>query len=181
MPTAIDRYRDLRCRVDQRMRELVACHGKNAVCKPGCCDCCVNLSVFPVEYYAILQELREGGCTGLPFDPGAPCGYLKDRRCVLYASRPLICRTHGLPVAFLNENEDGPERVVSFCPKNFVGVPDDELIFGPDHTLDLDEMNAELFLINMDFLEQSSPSVWQPTSRIRLSQLVRDLAGPGGS
>ncbi|MGE5609633.1 MAG: YkgJ family cysteine cluster protein [Bacillota bacterium] len=175
MNTAIDEYRRLRDRVDQRVDALVESHRRHLACRPGCYECCTNLTVFPVEYHAILAMLRDMGISRLAFDPAAACGFLKDGLCVLYAFRPLICRTHGLPIAFLNEETSPPEYSVSFCPLNFSHVDVEELVFGPDNTLDLDQLNTALFEINLKFIRECPELGFEPTSRIPLGQLATDL------
>ena len=142
MDNALKQYRELRERVDRMAGELEATHKNQMVCAPGCCDCCTNLTVFSVEFEAIRQDLQQAGVTELPFDADASCGFLRDGLCSIYAFRPIICRTHGLPLVFLNEDLGEPEYNVTFCPKNFSDA--DAVEFGPDNTLDLDALNAEL-------------------------------------
>jgi Fe-S-cluster containining protein len=177
---AITRYYEFRQRVDRRSGRLVDLHCKHIACRPGCHDCCTDLSVSAVEYHAILREMRRAGVKELPFDRDAACPYLQGGLCGLYRFRPLICRTHGLPVAFLDEGEDGedagqgPGMSVSFCPKNFTEASDEDLDFGPDNTLDLDALNVELAEINRQF-EAESPPAAGGGRRIPLRQLRDDL------
>lgn len=153
-------------------------HCKHITCHAGCSDCCTNLTVSPVEYHAILEELRAADVEDLYHDPAAACAYLKGGLCMIYRFRPIICRTHGLPVAFENEDEPGrPEMSVSFCPKNFTGIPPEELEFGPGNTLDLDAINTELAEINLRFLAAAAADdgAREPYRRIPLGQLKADL------
>lgn len=177
--------------MDRRSGRLVDLHCKHIACRPGCHDCCTDLTVSPVEYHAILQDMREAGLTDLPFDPQAACPYLQGGLCGLYRFRPLICRTHGLPIAFLDEGPDegedgdpeehGPRMSVSFCPKNFVEAAEEDLDFGPGNTLDLDELNAELAEINQQFAAEPASEASQVAEggaacrRIPLRQLRTDL------
>jgi hypothetical protein len=41
-------------------------------------------------------------------------------RCAIYAARPLICRSHGLPIRFAPEGRRALP-LVDVCPRNFVG------------------------------------------------------------
>lgn len=110
-------------RVDSRLPGEMACAA-------GCADCCRRrLSVTGLEAEVILEEL-----TRLPPDErarlaeraaagGEACAALgEDGRCGIYASRPLVCRSHGLPIRF---EAEAPGRrslpVVDACPKNFIG------------------------------------------------------------
>lgn len=189
MSDAIDQYRVLRDRVDRAAGRLVDMHCKHLACRPGCHDCCTDLTVSAVEYAAILNDLRQAGVTAdaLPFDAAAACAFLKDGLCMLYRLRPLICRTHGLPIAFLNDGDDapdGPEMSVSFCPKNFTAAVPEDLAFGPESTLDLDELNADLAAISLRFVDEVGVGAAPVPKRIPLRQLRADLGrqeGPDGS
>jgi Fe-S-cluster containining protein len=171
---ATEAYQQFRDAVDRMAAELTNVHGKHVTCRPGCHSCCTNLSVFPVEYHAILAAIRQARVV-VSFDPAQPCGFLRDGKCSLYAMRPLICRTHGLPVAFTNDTFEPPETNVSFCPMNFSEADLDDYEFGPRNTLDLDAMNSRLAEINQQYLAELPPSN-RPPQRVPLSQLCRDLA-----
>lgn len=169
-------YRELREELDRACEGLAAMHAGHMGCRAGCSSCCTNLSVFPVEYDVILHDLQRDGQQGMGFDLQQPCGFLKDGLCTLYAYRPIICRTHGLPVAFTNETFDPPEVNVSFCPMNFADVDLDQYEFGPQNTLDLDRLNERLREIN-DLYLMELPQSSQPPERVPLSQLAKDLHG----
>lgn len=171
--TAIQRYRDLRGRVDRLAEELTQLHGVHVVCRPGCSECCVNLTVFPVEYAAIAEELKADGVKGLQLDPTAACAFLKHDLCQIYTHRPIICRTHGLPIAFTNTDAPGEPTSVSFCPRNFANADFDEYEFGPQNTLDLDALNEELARINAAYEAEQAHATVSP--RIALIQLKDDL------
>lgn len=171
---SVEAYRQLRNDVDELSAGLAALHGAHLCCRRGCSGCCTNLSVLPVEYDVILRDLRDAGVTSIIFDPNEPCGFLKDGMCSLYAARPLICRTHGLPIAFTNETFDPPETNVSFCPMNFSEVDLDEYEFGPHNTIDLDRLNGRLQEVNAIYLSELPPSS-RPPQRVPLAQLAKDL------
>ncbi len=167
MASTIEDYLKLRDEVDRRAAELVELHGTNIVCRAGCNSCCVNLTVLAVEFEAIRQQLA---ATGEPiiFDENSTCGFLDEKgNCRIYSQRPLICRTHGLPIAFADE-DDGHN--VSFCELNFSRAKASELDFGPENTLELEEMNEKLARMNLDFLNRARKS-GDPV-RIELSRLV---------
>ncbi len=176
MNSAIDRYVDLRDRVDRRAGELLARHGRAITCRARCCDCCVDLTVFPVEYHAILADLRRAGVASLPIDPSAACGFLRDGLCVLYEARPLICRTHGLPLAFEDDRSPRRLRTASSCPRTFDGADPAAIGVGPADALEVEPMNAELFEINLTFARERADGEIDPTRRIPLRRLVEDLA-----
>src|SRR5690242_10266243 len=95
-------YRNLVARVDELCRRIAAEYGEYLTCGEGCDDCCRHVSLFPVEAVALAAALG-----GLPADQAArirelaraasaadACPLLEDGRCLLYAARPIICRTH---------------------------------------------------------------------------------------
>ena len=123
----------LRSRVDAHFEAAVARTPEGFACRPGCDACCqVRLSVFAVEADPLREALaqlerrdpatrervREQGR-----DPGATgCALLVDGRCVVYEQRPLICRSHGLPIAVRDPDDpDGP-LTLDHCPLNFQTV-----------------------------------------------------------
>ncbi len=65
-------------------------------------------SLEPMRMKALSHRAAE------PFHEGQACVLLENGLCVLYVARPLICRTHGLPVFV-----DG---AVVFLPENFTGL-----------------------------------------------------------
>lgn len=175
--TAVEIYREIRRELgDERAGALVQLHGRHIVCKAGCHDCCTNLSVYPVEFYAILEDLRAAGLSGVAFDGGAECGFLKQGLCSIYAVRPMICRTHGLPIAFADLQGDEAVMSVSFCPKNFAQTSEEELAFGPESTLDLDDLNVRLYEANLQFLEEHPELGLDPSTRISLGDLAAQLS-----
>lgn len=164
----LNRYYEFRKVTDINCMRLVKAHKKQIVCKKGCSSCCVNLSVFPVEFEAIKREMAADGfdIASVVFDDKATCGFLKDDLCQIYKYRPIICRTHGIPIAF--SNEDDPAEIfkeVSFCDLNFDNFDDDEgLVFSDENTLDIDELNTIFFKINYEFCKD-------PKTRIPLKDL----------
>jgi Fe-S-cluster containining protein len=156
--------------VDERAAELMRLHAGHLVCRAGCTACCVNLTVLPVEFEAIRRSLACASGDRIPFDTLAACGFLTaSGLCSIYAHRPIICRTHGLPIAFAGE--DGEGCSVSFCQRNFTDADEDELDFGPENTLDVDVMNEHLSRLNLAYLAESgvNPSA---DGRIELRKLT---------
>ena len=95
---------------------------------------------------------------------------------MIYSARPMICRTHGLPIAFVNMDAEEPEMSVSFCPKNFVGAEDVQ--FGDESTLNIDELNLRLYEANIVFIEEHPEFGLKPDTRIALAELkTRPAAG----
>ena len=115
--------------------------------------CChQNLSVSTAEMAWLLEGLAaldkgvlarlEERVDSSELD-GDICPLLEDDRCVAYGFRPLICRSHGLPIRV--KEEAGDRRDV--CPLNFEGKPSLEDV-NIDHVLDVERANQLLALIN---------------------------------
>jgi hypothetical protein len=87
-----------------------------------------------------------------------------DGVCVLYLARPIICRTHGLPVLARSENA----QFVDFCPRNFTLA---ETI--PGHLIiDLDQLNTTLVAINALFVSSYFTENPPPTERLTIADAL---------
>lgn len=177
---AIEEYFGLRKRIDTQIHTIRAVYEKDIACSAGCSSCCTNLTVFPIEFYAILEDLKNNGVApgNISFDESAQCGFLdKKHLCRIYASRPIICRTHGLPILFLNDSPDNPEWEVSFCERNFQA--DSQLEFGEEFLVDIEEINLELDRVNRAFIQSGRKDIIK--TRIPLRHLVDHLCSAGAT
>lgn len=97
-------------------------------CKKGCYSCCKDdLEVFGVEAAFILQNEAELLKKSSPAPTGA-CAFLdSEGACRIYDSRPFVCRTHGVPIAYLQEDEQGEFELRDICPLNEEGEPLEDL------------------------------------------------------
>lgn len=106
-------------------------------CKAGCSSCCRDqLTVNDVE----ASLLREGASllTHAAMDrlelrvdgnvESSPCLFLEDDgRCAVYASRPMVCRTQGLPLRYAEGvipvaaifGRTAKGEAITWCPLNF--------------------------------------------------------------
>lgn len=121
----------LRSRVDAHFEAAVARSPEAFTCRSGCDSCChQRFSVFEVEATPIRQALVEletrdpalrAQVRAQGHDADLPhCALLIDGRCSVYDQRPLICRSHGLPIAVAG---DGPALEIDHCPLNFTKTP----------------------------------------------------------
>ena len=175
MSNAIEQYRQLIGKIDAVAQKLTSIHADHITCAQQCCSCCTNISVWPVEFYSILDQLRQAGITNLTFDENATCGFLKDNLCQLYQFRPIICRTHGLPIVFRNDDTDPPEYSVSFCEKNFTAIDPQSFEFNSENTLNIDDLNYELCTINQAFIDEHPEKQFTEKTRIELRELINHL------
>lgn len=173
--TAINQYNKFIDSITESTENLESIHKANITCHKGCDSCCINLTVFPVEFFAIKERMSQDNfkSSQIHFDNKASCGFLKNSICQIYEYRPLICRTHGLPIVFLNENDDGSEEWnVTFCDKNFTDKKSKETTFDDTNTLNLEDINSKLFSLNQHFLQETK-SNYQITERIELKELLK--------
>jgi uncharacterized protein len=154
MQKHISAYRKLRQKVDAISMELSEKHARHLQCKKGCDLCCMDYSILPVEFYSILEELKSRGFKTenlqLNKKKDEDCIFLKNHVCTIYESRPLICRTHGLPLLYTNNNGDWE---LSTCELNFNDFNFDH--FSEENTFPQDKFNSKLFLINREFIAES--------------------------
>jgi hypothetical protein len=115
--------RALHDEVDARAAALARRHAARLRCGRGCAQCCVDdLTVFEVETERIRRAHVDLLVSGEPHAPGA-CAFLDaEGACRIYADRPYVCRTQGLPLRWLDEDGEGEtvERR-DICPLNEAG------------------------------------------------------------
>lgn len=129
-PALLGTLVQLRARVDAHFDAAVARTPAAFACRAGCDACChQRFGVFAIEAAQLRgalarlaresPELRNrirGQARQQAEDPAAPdrCPLLVDGRCAVYGERPLICRSHGLPIAVAD-----PTPRIDHCPLNF--------------------------------------------------------------
>ena len=114
---------DLHAEVDALSADLVRAHLARLNCARGCSGCCVDeLTVLPIEAARIQVAHAELLAHGEPHAAGA-CAFLDaSGACRIYADRPYVCRTQGLPLRWLEEDEhDEIVELRDICPLNAAG------------------------------------------------------------
>lgn len=161
-------YKDLRLHVDALSVMLSHKHHSQLMCKKGCDMCCESLHVFPIEFYTIKQELADKPIPEQKWKNrfSKSCRFLVNSECTIYESRPIICRTQGLPLLY--ENSQGTAYELSVCQLNFKGV--DIQMFNMDNALFMPPINSKLYLLNQKFIK-TLPKSLAPHKRIRLNSL----------
>jgi len=118
IPPAIQAYvAQLHSLTDQLLAPVSAAHAGRLQCRVGCASCCVDdITVFEVEADRILRAL-EG--QALRPGPTGACALLdSDGACRVYAVRPYVCRTQGLPLRWGEDGPEGPVERRDICPLN---------------------------------------------------------------
>ena len=110
---------------DREALALATRHAGRLQCRRGCHACCLDgLTVTRIEAERI-RRAHGGLLARAAPHPAGGCAFLDDEGgCRIYADRPLVCRTQGLPlrVVFENEAEELEERR-DVCPLNLPGGP----------------------------------------------------------
>lgn len=175
------RYRELTGRVDAFVGRVEARHPADLRCGPGCDGCCrTRLTITAVEADAIAgwatalpleERARIADAARAPVDPAAVrCAALDDAgRCRVYPVRPLVCRSHGVPIR-LRDPRGLP--VITACELNFTARG--PAAADPDCVLDQELVSTTLGLIERAI---AGPGVAAPPRR-DLADVLAALA-PG--
>ncbi len=164
----ITEVNDLTARLNERYRSHLQC-------RSGCSGCCHHhLSVFPVEAAIIkvaiqdlpqiLQERIHQQAISVVEHETEICPLLVDDKCSIYNSRPIICRTQGLPLLY--EAEDANQEV-DFCPLNFTAENATDAL-EENHLVPLDALNLKLSIANLEFCQAHEI---EPNQRIKMADL----------
>lgn len=162
-------YQELRKQVDTLVDELSKTHQNHMKCKKGCDMCCMDYSIFPIEFYFILNELKT---KSVEFTNGKKskeniCVFLRNQVCTVYEQRPFICRTHGLPLLYMSEDS---QWELSACELNFTEFDFEE--FTLENTFEQDKFNSKLFMLNKDFIADFQGKKYSETDLIPLGDLL---------
>ena len=177
---SLELYRQLIEGVDDLTSQLNERYQSHLQCGAGCSGCCQHhLSVFAVEAaglteaIAALPEAQQTRIRQQAIDvkereaKGEPvaCPLLVDNLCSVYESRPLICRTQGLPLLY--EADDGAQEI-DFCPLNFAS---DAAIaeLQDEHLVPLDLLNLKLAMANVTYCQANGND--EPHLRIKIADL----------
>lgn len=129
----------LHAEVDAASADTARRHRARLACRRGCASCCVDdLHVFEIEADRIREAHPDLLAEGLPA-PAGGCAFLDETgACRVYAERPYVCRTQGLPLRWFEERADGEiDEHRDICALNADGpalesLPDEDLwLLGP--------------------------------------------------
>lgn len=138
--------------VERHAARVSAAHAPRLQCRRGCAGCCGRHITFSaVEVARLAAGLSEASGAAqaairthlAAYDPAAPgpCPLLIGDACALYAHRPTICRTQGLPLQVV----DAGKARRDVCPLNFEGGDASALAaLSNADVLDLDRLNTVL-------------------------------------
>ena len=159
-------YQDLIAEIDQRIQGLVRQRFSGLLhCRPGCSECCVAFAVLPLEAALLQAFLREEGRPAPPSPQEHCCLLLANGHCSVYERRPVLCRTQGLALAYIDTDQT---IEVSACPKNFP----EGCSFEQDGLFFMDGFNSRLAVLNLQYCRQTG---LQPDCRIALADILASV------
>ena len=172
---AFDRYHALVAKVDAFFARVTARHGGQMQCHTGCNDCCQgDLSVTSVEAAVISaglaalppEEKQQLARRAQVAQAGRCVALTADGRCGIYPLRPLVCRSHGLPIRMAVPAAT-PARlpVIDSCFKNFTAGPDQ---VDSDCVLDQTTLSTVLHAIDADHAKQTGQPAGKRVSILAL-------------
>lgn len=141
----MSRLPEVQAKVDAFFSRVVERHGADMLCATGCSDCChVRLTVTQVEADAIRGELaawtaerRAQLAANAAAAPPDRCTALDPAgRCLIYAARPITCRSHGAPIRMRPDGARGLP-IVQSCHRNFAHTTPD-----PDCVIDQETLSV---------------------------------------
>ncbi|HIF93392.1 MAG TPA: YkgJ family cysteine cluster protein [Myxococcales bacterium] len=144
---------ELHHEIDRAVETLETKHVSRLQCRRGCSACCLDdLSATRLEAEHIRRNHSVLLESSAPHATGA-CAFLDaEGACRIYESRPVICRSQGLPLRILFENElQEIEEQRDICSLNEAGGPpvesleeEDCWLVGP-HELRVQRLDDQAF------------------------------------
>lgn len=165
---ALERVESFAQRVGSRI-------GDQLSCGQGCHDCCHQvLRLRGVEAALLLEGARAlpGPAVSRVWQAlesaGQSCPLLDGGLCLAYGQRPVVCRTHGLP---LLRKEDGA-ALLHHCPRNFPDTDPRQL--PPSLLLDEERLSLLMDAVDAVYCRQTG---WGG-ERVELTTLLRSGLAP---
>lgn len=161
-----DQVERLHLAVDRMVTPLARQHATRLQCRRGCTGCCVDgLTVFEVEaavirrHYSLLLANEEPHAVG-------QCAFLDTTgACRIYAHRPYVCRTQGLPLRWVDEADGEVQELRDICELNETTEPIEALDADACWTLGPVEVRLS------DLQQTASPAT--AGARVKLRDLFR--------
>jgi Fe-S-cluster containining protein len=172
-----DNYTQLLEKVDDMFAQVVGRHPGKFNCQKGCYSCCQpGLTVSNVEARRIEDWLLEHPARLRRIQSRQDmlgdanfCDLLDvEGSCSVYEVRPLICRSHGMPISWKDEDLGSDREQRDVCPLNFTGFDLNEL--DQSDVMSIDRVNVLLSLINRAVDEESADE------RFALSDIISKLS-----
>lgn len=157
----MSRLGELTAKIDAFFARVEARHGDDMQCGTGCSDCChARLTITGVEAAAIRAYVERVRPRLVPGTDPERCAALDgDGRCQIYEARPVVCRSHGVPIRMRVDSLP----VIQSCFRNFQRTEP-----APDCVLDQTTLSALVLAVDRD--------AGGDGARVDLAELVTKLA-----
>lgn len=149
LSTLITQYQTLCQYCDDMFTATFHAYHPHMQCAKGCASCCLLETVVPLEAFMITSYLKNSAFHYVTAgsDQGnqveTRCVFLNKDICSIYPVRPIICRTHGLPLIY-------PEKqAIETCPLNFTEI--DLRSIEKKFLLDVESITVNLLRVNLAF------------------------------
>jgi uncharacterized protein len=149
-----NRYEELLSAVKNSSAELSNKYQSSITCKPGCHSCCLpKVTISKIEKTIINEYIQKTPKIRIHLQrlekenphQSTRCRMLdKEGLCGIYDVRPLICRTHGLPILF----QEKEQWFADVCSLNFMDYSIENL--EQDDFILVDILNQHLALSNIE-------------------------------
>ncbi|MGE0872926.1 MAG: YkgJ family cysteine cluster protein [Kofleriaceae bacterium] len=166
----MSRWGALTAKVDGFFDRVAARHGDDMQCATGCSDCChVRLTITAVEATAIEREVagwretdREALAANVAGAPADRCVALDaNGRCMIYRARPIVCRSHGVPIRMRKDSLP----VIETCFRNFTHTT-------PDASCVLDQEMLSALVMAVNQAEGAG------VERVELAEVLVEVTRP---
>lgn len=99
-----------------------------------------------------------------------PCPALINGACSVYEARPVICRTHGFPLLYVDE--DTQEALLDVCPLNFSEAEEQLENLAEDEVLLMHTINEYLVGTHLRYLQKTTGDVSAGLRRRSLAEII---------
>lgn len=175
-------YKNLLGDIERLTESLHKRFTKEITCHLGCTSCCyqqLSLSLIEADYISkVVKELALEIQKKLLFAAKAiksqtntinACPVLDGPACAFYEFRPVICRTHGFPITF--KDEETEEVFLDVCPLNF-SEEGDAVELNLTDTIDIDRLNLRLAAINYTYCKDNLADSKKSAERREMSEII---------
>ncbi len=179
-------YKKLLNDIDVLTENLHKRFSKQITCHLGCTGCCQQqLTLSKVEANFITQAIKElsiekqnnlkqaaQAILEMRAETDA-CAMLDGLGCSIYEVRPVICRTHGFPISF--KDEETQDTLLDVCPLNF--AEEENLELGLEDTIDIDRVNLRLAAINYAYCRDILGDEKKSAERMAMAEIIISTLG----
>jgi Fe-S-cluster containining protein len=99
-----------------------------------------------------------------------PCPALIDNACSIYEARPVICRTHGFPLLYIDEEAE--EALLDVCPLNFSESEDDLDALTRNDVFEMNLVNERLVTANIAHLKATVGHAKGSLERTSMAEII---------